>query len=46
MEKEMIMIGVGARPEGEPMAQELGMAETFLSHLKGFLRWSSLLCVF
>lgn len=27
MEKEMIMIGVGARPEGEPMAQELGMAE-------------------
>ena len=27
MAKEMIMIGVGARPEGEPMSDELGMAE-------------------
>ena len=27
MAKEMIMIGVGARPEGEPMSEELGMAE-------------------
>jgi hypothetical protein len=27
MEDKMIMIGVGARPEGEPMSEDLGMAE-------------------
>jgi len=27
MEDKMIMIGVGARPEGEPMFEDLGMAE-------------------
>jgi hypothetical protein len=27
MEKEVVMIGVGSRPEGDPMGEELGMAE-------------------
>jgi hypothetical protein len=27
MEDKMIMIGVGARPQGEPMSEDLGMAE-------------------
>ncbi len=27
MEKDVVMIGVGSRPKGDPMAEELGMAE-------------------
>lgn len=27
MDKEVVMIGVGSRPEGDPMGEELGMAE-------------------